>query len=185
MRYVSNECTIPQHTGADLAKSYTYRANSVFDPDLTATGHQPYGRDLLSTIYLRYKVLSAKCTAVFYPQGTSLGDMGTGAITLSTESTGATNATLSLEQPETTWKYFSRADHGPVKVVKYFNSSRFFGRKRNHDLTADIGNTPDEAAFFHISTTNVNNLDVQEAVRCHVTITYKVLYTEPIALGQS
>lgn len=36
---------------------YVFRLNSIFDPDLTGTGHQPYGHDTLALIYNRYRVL--------------------------------------------------------------------------------------------------------------------------------
>jgi len=33
-----------------------FRLNSLFDPDLTGVGHQPYGYDSLAALYYRYKV---------------------------------------------------------------------------------------------------------------------------------
>lgn len=33
-----------------------FRLNSLYDPDLTGTGHQPYGFDTLATMYYKYKV---------------------------------------------------------------------------------------------------------------------------------
>jgi hypothetical protein len=33
-----------------------FRLSSLFDPDLTGTGHQPYGFDSLAALYYRYKV---------------------------------------------------------------------------------------------------------------------------------
>jgi hypothetical protein len=33
-----------------------FRLNSLYDPDLTGTGHQPYGFDTLATLYFHYKV---------------------------------------------------------------------------------------------------------------------------------
>jgi len=33
-----------------------YRCNSVWDPDQTSTGHQPYGMDQLEILYRKYKV---------------------------------------------------------------------------------------------------------------------------------
>ena len=43
-----------------------YRATSIFDPNLTGVGHQPYGHDLYQQVYNHYKVIKAviKVTAV-------------------------------------------------------------------------------------------------------------------------
>ena len=38
---------------------YKFRLNSVYDPDLTSTGHQPRGHDQWSAIYKRYCVIGA------------------------------------------------------------------------------------------------------------------------------
>lgn len=35
---------------------YTFRMNSIFDPDQSGTGHQPYGRDQLAALFNRYRV---------------------------------------------------------------------------------------------------------------------------------
>lgn len=43
------------------ASSYTtygFNLNSVYDPDRSSTGHQPYGYDQLSALYNRYRVIS-------------------------------------------------------------------------------------------------------------------------------
>ena len=41
---------------AGFAQVAQYRLNSIFDPDLTATGHQPFLRDTYSTLYATYIV---------------------------------------------------------------------------------------------------------------------------------
>lgn len=38
------------------------RLNSLFDPDLTGTGHQPYGYDQMTPLYGRYQVRAVKVT---------------------------------------------------------------------------------------------------------------------------
>ena len=47
---------------ADVSTSstgqYLFNLNSVFDPDRTGIGHQPYGHDTLSLLYNRYRVIS-------------------------------------------------------------------------------------------------------------------------------
>lgn len=42
----------------DSQGNYKFRLNSTYDPDLTGTGHQPYARDTLATLYNRYRVIS-------------------------------------------------------------------------------------------------------------------------------
>lgn len=37
---------------------YTFNLNSVFDPNRTGGGHQPYGYDQFATLYNRYRVVS-------------------------------------------------------------------------------------------------------------------------------
>lgn len=50
LRYVDNL----QISGA--AQQYTFRANSLFDPDFTSTGHQPFYYDQLIAVYEKYRV---------------------------------------------------------------------------------------------------------------------------------
>jgi len=47
---------IPLSVTTLAVSQYTFRLNSLFDPDRTGTGHQPYGRDTLAALYNRYRV---------------------------------------------------------------------------------------------------------------------------------
>lgn len=40
----------------DSVQSIVFRLNSLYDPDETSTGHQPYGFDQLSALFNRYRV---------------------------------------------------------------------------------------------------------------------------------
>ena len=56
-----------------------FRCNSIFDPDYTGVGHQPYGHDTYQQIYNHYRVESAvisvsHCTGVNGVLGISLTD---------------------------------------------------------------------------------------------------------------
>jgi hypothetical protein len=42
------------------ASQYTFRANSLFDPDFTSTGHQPFYYDQYISVYEKYRVYAAK-----------------------------------------------------------------------------------------------------------------------------
>jgi hypothetical protein len=47
--------------------SQVYNLNSLFDPDRTGTGHQPYGFDQMSALYNRYRVLKTRWRICFSP----------------------------------------------------------------------------------------------------------------------
>ncbi len=57
LRYVD---TITIDPGAAAIGIHVFRANSIFDPDLTGTGHQPLLHDTYATLYDRYRVVSSK-----------------------------------------------------------------------------------------------------------------------------
>lgn len=47
--------TVSGPTSGGLVQ-YNFRLNSIFDPNLTGVGHQPYGHDQLADLYNRYRV---------------------------------------------------------------------------------------------------------------------------------
>lgn len=42
----------------DANGQYRFNLNSIYDPNQSGTGHQPYGFDTLATLYNRYRVIS-------------------------------------------------------------------------------------------------------------------------------
>lgn len=46
-------------TTAGVGFQYVFRGNSLFDPDVTSSGHQPYGFDQWKAIYQRYCVFAS------------------------------------------------------------------------------------------------------------------------------
>jgi len=59
------------NSGATSASTQVFRLNSLFDPDLSGTGHQPYGFDQLSQWYNSYLVTNAKITITFTTLGST------------------------------------------------------------------------------------------------------------------
>ena len=54
--------TVTINPGIGTCGVYKFRANSIFDPDYTGIGHQPYGHDNLESIYQHYTVDSSTIT---------------------------------------------------------------------------------------------------------------------------
>lgn len=45
-------------TSTSALGEYRFNLNSIFDPNRSGVGHQPYGHDTLQTLYNRYRVIS-------------------------------------------------------------------------------------------------------------------------------
>lgn len=58
--YVSNYIIFANAVAGLVGTEHTFSLNSVFDPDVTIAGHQPYGRDQCAAIWGRYKVYAVK-----------------------------------------------------------------------------------------------------------------------------
>lgn len=182
MRYVTDFPFINPSPG--VAGFFSLRANAIHEP-LTGDASQPYGHDTLQTVYGRNKVISSKITVTFSSPGTGATAVGLGSLQLSTILVPTTDKNLLLEQPETTWKTITGNDQYPRTLTKHYNAAQFFGKNRNKDLTANFGSLPAEIAWFHIGVQSMDPAQTHAKVFCHSVITFKVLVTEPLALGAS
>lgn len=82
---------VDQYGNAGIAQYF--RTNSIFDPDVTGTGHQPIIRDLWASMYDYYSVLSCDYTIRLY-NCTGQDPVTYTAVGTSAQVIGATNVTL-------------------------------------------------------------------------------------------
>ena len=64
MHYVET-VTLTTDTAGVFGAGTTFRLNSLYDPNLTGTGHQPYGYDQMAALYKRYIVSGVKVHITF------------------------------------------------------------------------------------------------------------------------
>lgn len=69
MRYTAQDITLASVSG--VLADYSFRLNSLFDPDLTGVGHQPLGRDQMAQFYNRYRVFAASWKITTFPTGSA------------------------------------------------------------------------------------------------------------------
>ncbi len=72
MRYAST-ITVVTPNMANTAGTYSFRLNSLYDPDYSGTGHQPYQYDQLTGIYNNYLVDRCDFKVTFRPDFTTDG----------------------------------------------------------------------------------------------------------------
>lgn len=174
MRYCA---TITLTPTLGVADHYLFRANSIFDPDQTGAGHQPYGHDTYAAIYNHYQVESSTC--VITPLENADGVIG---ISLTDDTTVNANFDTIKETKGTAMKPMG-ANGVPMNVVQYYNRNQIFNPAQANDK-ANFGANPAEVSFFHVWAT-AKDSTASDTFTIQVAISYLVSMWELKDLGQS
>lgn len=181
LRYV-DAVTISSASG--LLASYDFRASSIYDPDITGTGHQPIGHDQMNTFYNHYVVLGSKIRCYF------TSDTGTvttrcGVYLADDQSTGiSANSLIEMKRGG-----FSIITHQrrSAKASTAYSAKKFFSVSNVRDnvdrLGANMGADPSEIAVFKVWQQAFDT--TTQTLRCTVVIDYVVLFSEPKDIGAS
>lgn len=163
-----------------------FRANSIFDPDYSGTGHQPRSRDEYASLYENYTVLGAKVKATFIPNGYNyvVGVGLNNAVATTPPSTSANAA----EDPQYTTRILNYAADSNMTITKTYSAKRFHGVKNIMDdgnQKASMGSNPANDPAFVILCGPADNASDNPALICYVEISYIVKLTDRIQLVQS
>lgn len=165
--------------GVAVAASYLFRANSIFDPDQTGVGHQPYGHDILEQIYNHYCVDSATITVT-----PTNGVGGVWGVSVGDNSVVSTGFNTVCEQQATSMAVQNVTNGQPIQCIKKtYNRHTSFPVYK--DTSAFMGANPAEEAYFQVWYRGLNeSLDPPNGSFL-VTITYNVTCYELKDLGGS
>jgi hypothetical protein len=144
MRYVDAFALV---ISSGVGGVYQYRLNSIFDPDLTGTGHQPYTRDTWAAVYQTYTV--TKCSY-------KVSAASTVPTTISCRAVNASNApasyTLEQERPyaknifSTSTMVSSASDTVDIAKILAIPKSQLF----NLDNQTAQGSNPTNGVYLNI-----------------------------------
>lgn len=184
MRY-SEDINLGTGVGG-LLYNYDFRANSIFDPNLTGSGHQPLGHDQWAQFYDHYVVLGAKMRVTFTnPSNT---DTSFCAIAVQDMANTMSNQAHIREQPRSRWTLVpNQGGNNQKSLVCNYSAKKFFGAKSVvtwDKLGSAMGNNPTEDALFRIFYQNATSTSSYNIV-ANVIIDYIVLLSEPKVLTQS
>lgn len=185
-RYITKHKYV-ETVALNLANNYTYayNLNSLFDPNRTGIGHQPYGYDTFALLYNRYRVINCSYTVQAYPgNGTS---PVTVAVHPANELITFPDTDTAMENPKTKWAV--QLPGGNTRIIKgnvYIPS--LVGRPRTQYMADDryqaqVGTSPAELAVLNIVGNNFNGVD--ENINIVVTLNYTVEWFDFIRLPQS
>lgn len=186
LRYVDQ---VQLDAGVSGIATHTFRANSIFDPDFSGTGHACKFKDQYMGMFYNYTVLGSKITV----QAAATSDVLSRqviSINLSDAST-VVGSTLDavLESRNTVWKSIGTATggHDMVTIRKNFSGKRFWANKNmmSDEFQGSSSTNPDEEAYYHITTSSFDPVADPAAVDLVVTIEYIVKFHGPRIVAQS
>lgn len=167
---------------------YQFRLNSIYDPNYTGTGHQPYGYDQYNTFYNRYRV-----HRVDYVIGAAVvasNVNGTAKVTLvhNNDSTSYGNPNLAAESPLSTTKIV--AGGTPVYFVGSIKPENVCGvtptEYKDDRFGAAFGANPTEVIHMHlVASVGDNTALADSAIFYNVQLTYTCEFSDRFNLNQS
>lgn len=183
-RYICNMKYSETFALSQLSPGYTYNLNSIFDPNRTGVGHQPYSHDTMQTLYNRYRVISCSYTITCYNASNAIRMV---AIP-SNEALAAGSVSEVCENPRAKW--ILQTPQSPMKKLHgrcYIPS--LVGRSKAQYMADDryqatFGSSPGELAILNIYHANLADVGVDNTLAT-ITLNYKVELFDVKNLAQS
>lgn len=132
---------------------HVWQCSSLYDPDTTGTGHQPYGFDQLSALYYKYRVRKTRFSFTWTNTAA-----GAGTVILYPSFTTTSIVTPTCQEiPGAVWAQFTTAAAGQpsVTICIDIDHAKFLGRTRADfeadDLyAANYGSSPTIGMYIHV-----------------------------------
>ncbi|UOK21031.1 capsid protein [Chifec virus UA13_150] len=172
-------------TLANILYSYTFQT-SIYDPDLTATGHQPLWRDQMATMFNRYRVLGIGYKIFWRCTNTAV--LTTAYVQHNSTTTTETNYNTLIERNNSKRTYLdsntgARANY----TTGYMSIAKTYGLSKAQ-FTADdgfdslIGGNPSKMAYLILYTSSRSSGAV---ANCQVELTYYVEFFDRVNVAGS
>lgn len=191
MRYSDTITLTSSNAAARISGSqYEFRLNSIYDPDKTGTGHQPYMHDQFGTMYGRYRVdrCDVQIDAIVSPSTshaiTALVQGPSGGL-----NTGGQELSLLLENVKAKTLYALTTAVAPPRIRFSIDIAEYLGIGRDAyeaDLSlysAAYGANPTRQCVVNLCTCAFAG--TSESIQAVVTLVFHVKLWDPVTYGQS
>jgi len=167
-----------------LPTSWSFRANSMYDPDYTGVGHQPMFHDEMAAQYRYYTVMRSWITVTF-PNDASIPQN----LFLICDSDQAASTTFSnmIEQHRGVLGVKLQPRSGPVVLKGWFDAAKWNKTSRQAVLGDDdqktaVNNNPVGAVakYFNLVSFPTKTADTLAAQTVIVQITYECQWRDPV-----
>lgn len=163
---------------------YRFNLNSLWDPDQTGTGHQPYGFDQLAALFNRYRVIGCSYVISGYQANNPIR---IGAVATNDSATPSNMASL-IELPRS--RFTTQIPGGARAQIKgYVDLASLTGRTRAQYMADDRyqaqnNANPQEALMLNVMAALLNDNSVDGCLMT-VTLQYHAEWFDPIVYATS
>lgn len=134
--------------GVNPMASFTYRCNSLFDPNFTAGGHQPLYHDQIALLYQNYKVIKAQFKVrALSTQGAANSNIYYGVLNIGSDSSVDIDANTIRERPGSKYKTLTPQKGSMITSGWNYRMSSVGGED---GLTAAFGTNPSNVDYMRI-----------------------------------
>ncbi len=183
-------------TGATLSAVFgnenSFRLNSLYDPDYTGTGHQPYGYDQITPFYSRYMVDEVNVRITFFdPQGDGIY---CGVFIKNYDDTATlvnSSVPQSVERPQCWVRPLSNTGSQKIVFERRIKIWELFGLTRVQyeaawpTLAALVTTNPSVAPYLSVAVADVNASSPALTCKCTVEMDFYATFFGRITPGQS
>lgn len=176
-----------QSMRTSIPTTYRFNLNSIYDPDLSGVGHQPYTHDSWESLYSQYTVKGARFNLLFkssgYNPGSANGIMVGYAIRRDAgRSVTGDNVTV-WELPQAVYDMLGNTDSAGVQkeFVGTYSWNDWFEKTDRTGQTVVFGTSPFETVELEIFAAAADDdpTPAEQKVLVWVTIEYLVELSEP------
>lgn len=169
--------------------NHVFRANGLFDPDVTGTGHQPRGFDQWMSAYKNFTVIGSKITAkCSSAAGTNTVDT---LMSITCDNTTTPSGAIGILEsataiPGKSWSIFCPGNNEPLTLVQTYSHKKWFGKDYFEDeYKGSSLSDPAETCFYNISAQAMGVLDNPSGIAIAFQIEYTVMLFNPETLPVS
>lgn len=156
-RYLTKLKYSGNFTAPTVNVPYQFSLNSIFDPDITGVGHQPYGHDQLDALYNRYRVYAVKWS--IRTQSSDAANYYTVAVPTN-DTWVITSFDDAREKPRAKYK-LQYTNASPAPLSGRISLPSLTGRTKTQYMADDryqatFGSSPAEGAYLTICAQDMN-----------------------------
>lgn len=189
-RYIDDK-TLVSGSGGSFGSSFKFRLNSLFDPNETNTGHQPYGYDQMTALYSRYQVFGCLVEITFTDP--SNDGMVCGCLVQSSSGIGGITGIMPgviKEQPYSWTKPCNNTGSQVVVFKQYFPIASVEGLSKIQyecgitDFSAQYNQNPTLMPTIQVAVAN-DSFNSGYTITARIQLTYFAKLYSPILQAQS